>query len=336
MPSPDRSAEAAAPSLRQQKVLVTGAFGNIGRHTVTLLRERGHRVRALRRGAFGERALLRRFGPTVEVLTGDVRDRAVMDRAVRDVDCVVHLAYVIPPLALSRPALSASVNVEGTRTVLLAAAAAPRPPRLLFASTLDVYGATQHLPPPRRVGDPVQALDIYSEHKILCEDLCRRSGLNHTILRFADVPPIALRAPHPIMFRVPLATRIETLHPDDAALAIANALDRDSDEVWGRTLNIGGGPRCQLTYRQYLGAFLEAMGIDPLPDEAFSTEPYCTDWLDTDESQRILCYQRHVFSDIVRQVAALLGWRRPLARLFAPLVHGAILRLSPHWRKRPR
>jgi hypothetical protein len=50
---------------------------------------------------------------------------------------------------------------------------------------------------------------------------------------------------------------------------------------------IGGGPRCQLTYSEYLSRFLEAMGMGgPLPEAAFTTSLYCTDWLDTEESQR--------------------------------------------------
>ena len=117
-----------------QRVLVTGAFGNIGRHAVRELCAAGHRVRALGHGArpsMEERALARSFGAPVEVVRGDVRDRAAMDRAVRDVDCVVHLAFVIPPPALERPALAQSVNVEGTRTVLAAASAVTRPPRFL-------------------------------------------------------------------------------------------------------------------------------------------------------------------------------------------------------------
>jgi len=319
-------------------VLVTGAFGNIGRHAVGALCASGHTVRALRHGtrrpSAEERALARGFGPQVEVIGGDVRDRAAMDAAVRDVDAVVHLAYLIPPPALEQPALAQSINVEGTRTVLAAAAAAARPPRFLFASTLDVYGDTQHLPPPRRVGDPVQHTDAYSGHKITCERLVEASGLPFTILRFADVPPIAVRAPHPMMFRVPLANRIEMIHPSDAGLAVARAVAHP--EALGRTLNVGGGPRCQLLYRDYLGAFLDAMGIGRLPDEAFSTEPYCTDWLDTEESERLLRYQRHGFEDVVRETAALLGWRAPLARLLRPVVRASILRLSPDLRARGR
>jgi UDP-glucose 4-epimerase len=321
-----------SPHERPLRILVTGAFGNIGQHAVPALVAAGHRVRALRHAAAPRSGAAP--GPGVEVVDGDVRDRACMDAAVRDVDCVVHLAYLIPPPALERPALAQSINVEGTRTVLAAARGAAAPPSFVFASSLDVYGTTQHLAPPRRVGDPVRVTDAYTGHKIACERLVTESGLRFSILRFADVPPIAVRAPHPMMFRVPLATRIEVIHPADAGLAVARAVVHP--DVWGRVLNVGGGPRCQLVYREYLGTFLDAMGVGRLPDEAFSTEPYVTDWLDTEESERLLGYQRHGFDDVVRETAALLGWRRPLASLFRPLVRAGILRMSPAWRARGR
>ena len=322
------------------KILVTGGAGYVGSTLVPMLLEQGHRVRVYDSLKFGGHGLLpccqnRHF----ELIKGDVTDPDGVKKALEGVDAIVHLAYLIPPPALERPALAQSINVEGTRTVLAAAASRSRPggppvPRFLFASTLDVYGVTQHLPPPRRVGDPLQHTDAYSGHKITCERLVEASGLSFTILRFADVPPIAVRAPHPMMFRVPLANRIEMIHPADAGLAVARAVSHPG--VLGRTLNVGGGPRCQLLYRDYLGAFLDAMGVGRLPDEAFSTEPYCTDWLDTEESERLLRYQRHGFDDVVRETAALLGWRAPLARLLRPLVRAAILRLSPDHRARRR
>lgn len=312
------------------RVLVTGALGNIGSHTVPLLLERGHRVRAL--DVAGVPAALGKAFSRAEVVRADVRDRSAMAAAVRDVDVVVHLAYVIPPPAWDEPERAEAVNVGGTRALLEAAEASATKPRFLLASTLDVYGHTTHLAPPRRVTDPVQATDNYSAHKLDNEARVRASGLTWCIFRFADVPPIALRAPVAAMFRVPLDTRIEVIHPRDAALAVANALE--TPDAWGRTWNIGGGAGCQLVYREYLGRFLDAMGVGRLPDEAFSKEPYCTDWLDTDESQRLLRYQRSTFDDVVRETRALLGWRAPFAKLAAPLVRRQVLKLSPHWRAR--
>lgn len=313
-------------------VLVTGAFGNLGAATVEALLAAGHRVRALRFSS-DARALARRWQGRVEIVDGDVRAPASLAPAVRGVDVVVHLAFMIPPACLERPDEARRINVDGTRNLVAAMRAEAPGARLLFASSLDVFGHTQHLPPPRRVDDPVAATDEYTAHKLACEAMVRDSGLAWSIVRYADVPPIALRSPVPIMFEIPLAQRIEAIHPADAGLATARAAT--SEVAWGRVWLVGGGASCQLTYGDYLTRFFAAMELGPpLPAQAFSTKPYCTDWLDTAESQRAFQYQRRSFDDIVADVAALLGWRRPLARLARPLVRRYMLSLSPYWANR--
>lgn len=308
------------------KILVTGAFGNVGNNTVSSLLEAGHSVRGLTENRKRDEAVIQRLG-RVEVVEGDVRNPADVARAVDGCDAVIHLAFVIPPLCPEQPELARAVNVDGTRNVLDAIRAARgKTPRLVFASTLDVYGHTSHLEPPRRVTDPIEATDLYTEHKVACERMVRESGLEWTILRFADVPPIALRDPHPIMFTIPLAQRIEMIHPRDIGLAVANAVAHE--DVWFKTLNIGGGSRCQLTYGKYLESMLGAMGIGALPAEWFTTKPYCTDWLDTEESQRLLQYQRHTFEDVVRETAALLGWRAPFVKALRPVIRWRIGQLA--------
>jgi nucleoside-diphosphate-sugar epimerase len=158
--------------------------------------------------------------------------------------------------------------------------------------------------------------------------MVRRSGLAWSILRLADVPVLGIRDPHPIMFEIGLDNRIESLHADDAGLAIANVLE--TPQVWGRVMFIGGGPSCQLTYREYLTRLLAAMGVDPLPEKAFSTAVYATDWIDTEEGEALLGYQRHSFDDIAEAIAASLGWKRNLASAASPLARAALLRLSAY------
>jgi nucleoside-diphosphate-sugar epimerase len=311
-------------------VLVTGGFGNIGRSAVDALRAEGHPVRVLSTRNPRHQRTARRLG--LDVAWGDIRRREDVAAALAGQEAVVHLAAIIPPDSDEKPELAREVNVEGTRTLLAESAALPRPPRFLFASTFDVFGRTTHLPPPRRVTDPVCATDAYTAHKIEAEGMVRASGLDHVILRFADVPRMALRPAHPIMFEIPLDTRIETLHTRDAGLAVARALG--CPEAWGRTLLVGGGQRCQVYFRDYLSRFLTAMGVGPLPEEAFGATAYPTDWIDTEESQRLLRYQRHSFDDIVAEIGALLGWRRPLMPLLRPLVRRRMLGLSPYWRAR--
>jgi nucleoside-diphosphate-sugar epimerase len=311
-------------------VLVTGGFGNIGSSAVEALTAHGHRVRVLSTRSPRHERTARRLG--LDVVWGDIRRREDVAAALRDQEAVVHLAAIIPPASDEKPDLAREINVDGTRTLLAEAAARPAPPRFLFASTFDVFGCTTHLPPPRRISDPVSATNGYTGHKIEAEGLVRASGLQNLIMRFADVPLMALRPAHPIMFEIPLDTRIEALHTRDAGLAVARAVD--CAEAWGRTLLVGGGTRCQVLFRDYLARFLTAMGVGPLPDEAFGTTPYPTDWLDTEESEHLLRYQRHSLDDIVREIGALLGWRRPLMPLLRPLVRRQMLGLSPHWRAR--
>jgi nucleoside-diphosphate-sugar epimerase len=313
--------------------LLTGPFGNIGSHTLPELVRQGHTVRCFARDSAANRRRARELPAGVEMAWGDIRDAAAVAGATAGVDVVLHLAAIIPPVSEERPEEARAVNVDGTRNVVAACQGQPRPPRLLFASTFDVHGHTLHKPPPRQVDDPLVATDGYTTHKITCEQLVRDSGLDWCIFRFADVPVLGMRQPHPIMFEIGLENRIESLHADDAALAIVNALH--TPPVWGRILFVGGGPSCQVTYRDYLARLLAAMGIEPLPEEAFSTKAYATDWLDTAESQRLLAYQRHSFDDIAAAVAASLGWRRRLIPLAGPFARSALLALSPYYRRRP-
>ncbi|MFF5289132.1 NAD-dependent epimerase/dehydratase family protein [Paractinoplanes globisporus] len=310
------------------KVLLTGGAGNVGSHALPALVARGHTVRWFERPTTAKRRAARDLPPGVEVVWGDVTDAATVLRATDGVDAVVHLAAVIPPEADVEPERARAVNVDGTANVVAACQAQPAPPRLLFTSTFDVHGYTLDKPPPRRVDDPLVATNPYTEHKIECEGLIRESGLTWCIFRFADVPILGVRDPHPIMFEIGLDNRIEALHADDAGLAIANAVE--TPEVWGRTLFVGGGSSCQLTYREYLTRLLAAMGVPPLPDGAFSDAVYATDWIDTTESEALLHYQRHDFTDIAEAIAASLGWKRRLVPLVGPLARRAILRLSPY------
>jgi UDP-glucose 4-epimerase len=311
-------------------ILLTGAFGNVGSHTLPELLRRGHDVRCLARLSTANRRKAKEFGVTP--VWGDLTDPAAVARAVAGVDTVIHLAALIPPAADEHPEVARKTNVDGTANVIAACLAQPEPPRLLFTSTFDVHGFTQAAPPPRHVDDPLVATNPYTAHKIECEALIRSSGLPWAIFRLADVPILGIRDPHPIMFEIGLDNRIESLHADDAGLAIANALD--TPEVWGRVLFVGGGPSCQLTYREYLTRLLAAMGVDPLPDNAFSEAEYATDWVDTVESEALLRYQWHSFDDIAEAIAASLGWKRRLASAASPLARAAILRLSPYYRRK--
>ncbi len=309
------------------KVLLTGAFGSLGLRTLDALLAQGHQVRCFVSRRRAHQRTASRYAGKIELVHGDVRNPADLAKAVQHQEVIIHLAYILPPQSEDQPDLAYAINVEGTRHLLKAARSLPQQPRFLFASSLEVFGHTQDQPPPRRVSDPVQATDHYSTHKITCEEMMKASGLSWSIFRFSDIPPFHLRRPHPIMYRIPLANRFEVIHLDDAALALANGIACDA--IWEKVLLIGGGPRCQLLYGEYLERMLDMMGVGMLPERAFGTTPYPTDWLDTEESQRLLAYQRHSFDDIMEELRRAVGYKRQLAKVVSPAIRWWLLRMSP-------
>jgi hypothetical protein len=160
--------------------------------------------------------------------------------------------------------------------------------------------------------------------------MVKRSGLQWIIFRLGATLPLTMKL-DPGMFDVPLDNRLEFVHTRDVGRALANAVV--SEALRDKLLLIGGGPDCQYYYRGVAWRILDAMGVGMLPEEAFSSKPFCIDWMDTAESQRLLDYQRRDLEDYIDDMAALLGYRRHLIRLFRPFVRSWLLRKSPYYRR---
>lgn len=144
------------------KTLVTGGAGFIGQHVVRELLSRGHDVRVLDSLRPDVHSGPRWTPPMeVEFEAGDVRDKAVVDRAVSGIDAVLHLAAKVG-LGVDVGDLPdyASSNDAGTAE-LLAGMARAGVSRLTLASSMVVYGeglaqCPQHgavTPAPRRESD---------------------------------------------------------------------------------------------------------------------------------------------------------------------------------------
>jgi nucleoside-diphosphate-sugar epimerase len=258
----------------------------------------------------------------------------VRDNLVRDQDAVIHLAFVIPTLSATGvgseedPERARKINVGGTRNLIQAIQKQPNPPNIIFTSSLHIYGRTHDQPPPRVVGDPPHPIEHYAQHKVICENMLQESGLNWANYRLGAALPLRLVLDQ-AMFGVPLDNRIEFVHSRDVALALANGLE--SNGVWGRVWHIGGGPSCQLYQREIVEGVLAAVGLDMLPEEAFTQVPFPTDWLETSESQKLLQFQERTLQNYLEELKALLGFRRHLIRLFRPLIRWWMLRQSPLW-----
>jgi nucleoside-diphosphate-sugar epimerase len=121
------------------KVLITGATGFIGARLAETLIKTGHDVRGLAQQT-SDTSLLKKLD--VEIVRGNIRDAVAMKNAVKDCQCVYHLAAKKTKDRLSKKQYYVH-NVEGTKNVAQAALSAGVS-RLVYASTIGVYGTLRN------------------------------------------------------------------------------------------------------------------------------------------------------------------------------------------------
>ena len=325
------------------KILLTGAFGNVGQSTLEVLLKKGYSVRCFdlknTRNLKVERRM-KKLGK-FEIIWGDIRDFSISDELVKGVDVIIHLAAIIPPLAYEKPKLAYAVNVDGATYLLRAAEKQKIPPKFIYASSIAVHGNRMNYQPPTEITDPINPLDYdnYAKHKAEMEERITKSTVPWTILRFAAITPFDLGWNVPeILYEIPLKQRIEVADTRDVGLACANAVDVNAI---GKILFIGGGKGNQLYQLEYVSKMLEALGVGMLPKEAFKPvknidDYYHCDWMNTDEAQKLLRFQRYSFEDFVKTFKKKVSFRRFLIKLFKPTVRSILLNKSPYYRKQKK
>src|SRR5262245_33709410 len=246
------------------RVLLTGALGNIGSHTVAALLAEGHEVVAFDLASPKARKTAARLDERVQMRWGDITDPEAIRAALHGAEAVVHLAAILDPERA--PELARRVNVDATRSLIAQMEASPTARRLVFASSQGVFGDVQDREPPLRADTPVSPTDEYGRHKVACEEAIRGSGLRWSILRLGAAPPIRLTGyshDPTILFDFSPDARFEFVHPADAGTAFARAVACDG--TIGKVLYVGGGAKCRTTHREFCNELMNAMGICALP-----------------------------------------------------------------------
>lgn len=257
-----------------EHVLVTGGAGYIGSVLVGELLDAGCAVTVLDSFLYGHQSLAAVADhPHLVTIEADIRDELAVADAVRGCDWVVHLAGIVGyPACEARPDEADAVNLQGTRNLLDAMAADQR---LLFASTLSVYGAVED----RATEDtPLAPLSRYGRHKAECEQMIRDDREEFVILRLATLFGVSPRLRldllvNDLVFQAMRKRRVVLyeghfrrafLHVRDASAAYRFAMEH-YETLRGGTFNVGN-EHANLTKRQLAQAI--ARHVDYELDES--------------------------------------------------------------------
>ncbi len=292
-------------------ILLTGAFGNVGLSTLKELLNKEYDVRVFEVYNKKNRKIAKKFKNRIEIIWGDLRNIEDVNYALQNQDLIIHLAAIIPPLADFNPELAESVNVGGTKNILAAIKKQLHKPKLIFTSSVAVYGDRRYNPM-IDVKDPLAPSkgDYYAITKISAEKLIRESGVDFAIFRLTYITSIDKLNMDPLMFHMPLDTSIEICDTKDVGLALVNAIE--CDEVWGETFHLAGGEKCRITYREYLNDMMEIFGLGRnfLPEEGFAEKDFHCGYMNTNKSQNLLNYQIHTLADYYGEVKRKIGSKK--------------------------
>jgi nucleoside-diphosphate-sugar epimerase len=282
------------------KVVVTGGTGFLGQHLIRVLCERGRLTDAAGRERALDRIVAVDQGQCAEPVTdrrvsyvpGDVADASFIGGVLDgDTDSVFHLAAVVSGAAERDFDLGMRVNLDGTRWLLEACRRQRQPPKLVFASSVAVFG--QPLPEVVTDGTTPTPQGSYGVQKLVGELLagdCSRKGFIDG--RCVRLPTIVVRPGKPNaaassfasgIMREPLAgeeaicpvepsTGLWVSSPATAVKALVHAHELPAS-VWGtlRSLNL---PGLTATVAEMIEALRQAAGdavaarVRFQPDEA--------------------------------------------------------------------
>ena len=154
------------------RVFITGGAGFIGSHLCDALISRGDEVTILDNLSTGSHENIAHLKGKIEVIQGDIRDKALVESLVDNSELVLHMAAALGVDNIpENPIESISTNFYGSEIVLGATLKYDK--RILIASTSEIYGKNIKQPlsetDDRVIGTPQKLRWTYSDAKALEE-----------------------------------------------------------------------------------------------------------------------------------------------------------------------
>ena len=237
-----------------KSILVTGGAGYIGSVLTHKLVELGYNVRIIDSLIYGKDGISDLISKnSVELIEKDIRDEKTLNEAVKEIDCVIHLAAIVgDPLCKKIPIAAKQINEDATKK-LVTISKEHGVKRFIFASTCSNYGSASTMVDEN---SPIQSLSLYSKTKVNSENFIlntKNSSFEPCILRFATAHGLSPRMRFDLLLQEFLRDAIldkkikiygpnfwrPLAHVDDISNACIAALKSPSDIISGEIYNVG-------------------------------------------------------------------------------------------------
>ena len=248
------------------RYFITGATGFVGGHVAEACVARGHTVSTIARPT-SDTALLDRLGATVH--RGDLADSGLIQRALEEVEVVVHCAAKVGdwgPVEDYR-----AVNVHALRNLLEACKGRPLR-RFVHLSTLGVYAARHHYGTDETEPLPARHIDGYTQTKVEAErfvlDYYRSYGVPAVVLRPGVIYGPRDRTVLPRLIELLRARRLPYLGGGKGAfngIYIGNLVDAiflavDQPKALGQVYNVTDGEF--VSKRRFIETVADGLGLE--------------------------------------------------------------------------
>ena len=326
------------------KLLITGAFGNIGKAVIEEAYRRGHQIivfeidnKKTRKEAKKNKKML------TEVIFGDIRNFENVKDAIQKSEAIIHLAAIIPPLSKKHRQLTMTVNYGGTVNIVNAIKETTQDIPLIFTSSASVMGPTQHQNRLISRNDPLIVSGNYEESKIRCEEYLKENADNYLIFRLAGVLPTFSASSFASsftsmeeLFDMHKDMRLEMIMAQDVATALVCGAEKLKLKTTpkNQAYILGGGQKngWQLRGQEFLTYIFRALSL-PLPDQKYFTQninTYHLDWYDTKEAQQQFNFQNHTIDDFLKHMKKTFSLYKIPIMLLRKIIIKKLEKMSPY------
>lgn len=273
-----------------KRVLITGAAGTIGLQTLKyLLAEGKYEITALDLKNKSAYRKLKKYSRRVNVIYGDILDRNLVEKLVKDTDIIIHLASCLPPVCNYYQEIPKIIETEVTENIVRAINYYNPDCYLIYGSSTSLYDHDD-----ASVKDIINEKNLsnFSKAKYDSEKCIIKTVKKYTILRI----PLVLgdfRTDN-FIYSIPNNSNVECITKEDAALCITGLLNQNS-KVNKKIFNISSG--IQTTFVGLKNYILKVHGIsNKYIAGALLQKDYTSPTLaDTENLNKLLNYQNDTF-----------------------------------------